>query len=372
MDFELTADQQELAGLARRIFEDRVTPERLAEVEESAEGMDRQLWRSLGEAGLIGIALPEAQGGGGLGLLEQCLVLEEAGRCVAPVPLLASAALAAAPLARFGRPGLQEQWSHVLASGEAIATAALAEPSSWWGSPLRATASRAGAGYRLTGDKTAVPALPLADLVLVPADVEGSPALFAVPTTAEGVTVAAQETTGGSPTGHLSLRDVELAPDARLGDGDDGGEMLRWAGDRALLGACAAQLGVLEQALADTATYTTGRVQFERPVATFQAVGHRLADAYIDVEGVRLTLWQAVWRLEEGLDASTEVAVAKYWAAEAGHRVAHAAVHLHGGMGVARSHTLHRYFLAATQLEFLLGGATEHLLAIGTALAEAR
>lgn len=367
MDFDLTSDQQELAALTRRILEDKVTAERLDEIEGSAEGIDRDLWRSLGDAGLIGIALPEADGGGGLGLLEQCLVLEEVGRRVAPVPVLASAVLGAAPLARFGSDGQRRRWLADLATGAAIATAALAEPASWWGSAPRTTATPAGSGYRITGEKTAVPALPLADVVLVPAELEGAPAVFVVPTGTDGVTVTAQATTGGSPTGHLALDGAEVPTDALL----EGTEVLGWMGDRALLGACAQQLGVLEEALSATAAYTTSRVQFERPIATFQAVGHRLADCYIDVEGARLTLWQAVWCLDEGLDARTDIAVAKYWAAEAGHRVAHAAVHLHGGMGVARSHTLHRYFLAAKQLEFMLGTATEHLLAIGTALAEA-
>ncbi len=106
------------------------------------------------------------------------------------------------------------------------------------------------------------------------------------------------------------------------------------------------------------------------PIATFQAVGHRLADCYIDVEGLRLTLWQAVWRIEEGLPASTEVEVAKYWAAEAGHRVAHAAVHVHGGTGIDNDYPLHRYFIAAKALELLLGGATDQLLRIGARFAD--
>jgi len=110
-------------------------------------------------------------------------------------------------------------------------------------------------------------------------------------------------------------------------------------------------------------------VQFERPIATFQAVGHRCADAYIDVEGIRLTLWQAAWRLATGLPAGMEIEVAKLWAAEGGHRVAHTAVHIHGGMGVAVEYPIHRYFVAAKQVEFTLGGATEQRLRIGARLA---
>jgi acyl-CoA dehydrogenase len=255
-------------------------------------------------------------------------------------------------------------------AGDVVVTAALDETARRWGGGLRTTAVRDGAGYVLEGRKTVVPALPVADLVIVPADLDGSPALFLVPTDTPGVDVERQHTTGESSTGHLVLAGVTLPGDAVLGD--PGPDAVRRLTERAVVGVCAVQLGVLEQALAATAAYTTSRLQFDRPIATFQAVGHRLADAYIDVEAARLTLWQAAWRLSEGLEAATEVDVAKFWAAEAGHRVAHAAVHLHGGMGVARSHSLHRYFLAAKQHEFLLGSATDHLIGIGTALAEAR
>ena len=150
---------------------------------------------------------------------------------------------------------------------------------------------------------------------------------------------------------------------------EDGRRIIEWISERATIGLVALQLGITEQALADTAEYTKTRVQFERPIATFQAVGHRCADSYIDTEGVRLTLQQAAWRLSEGLPAAVEVEVAKFWAAEAGHRVAHAAVHIHGGMGVATEHTIHRYFIWAKQVEFMLGGATEQLLRIGAQLA---
>ena len=118
-----------------------------------------------------------------------------------------------------------------------------------------------------------------------------------------------------------------------------------------------------------TAEYTKTREQFDRPIATFQAVGQRAADAYIDTEAIRLTAWQAIWRLSEGLPATAEVAVAKFWAAEGGQRVVHAAQHLHGGMGVDRDYPLHRYFLWAKQLELTLGGATPQLLKLGAILA---
>lgn len=118
-----------------------------------------------------------------------------------------------------------------------------------------------------------------------------------------------------------------------------------------------------------TAAYTKERIQFERPIATVQPVSQRAADAYIDVEAARLVLLQAAWRVSEGLDATMEVEVAKFWAAKAAHRVAHTAVHHHGGTGVDTDHPVHRYFVAAKELEFTLGGATDHLLRLGAAMA---
>lgn len=130
------------------------------------------------------------------------------------------------------------------------------------------------------------------------------------------------------------------------------------------VGAAAAQLGVVERALELTAEHCRTRVQFERPIGAFQAVAQRLADAYIDVEGLRVALWQAAWRLGEHPPATAEVATAGFWAAEAGHRVLHTAVHLHGGVGIDLTYPLHRYFLAAKYHEFLLGGGTAQLLTL--------
>jgi len=138
------------------------------------------------------------------------------------------------------------------------------------------------------------------------------------------------------------------------------------------VGLCALQAGVIERALELTAEYAKSRVAFGRPIGSFQAVTQRLADAYVDVEAVRLTMWQAAWMLSDGRAAATEVATAKFWAAEAGHRVAHTAVHVHGGLGIDVTYPVHRYFVAAKQHEFALGGATVQLLRIGGALAGAK
>jgi acyl-CoA dehydrogenase len=154
-----------------------------------------------------------------------------------------------------------------------------------------------------------------------------------------------------------------------LAGNGQGDGVANWLVARATVGLCAVQSGVIERALELTAEYAKSRVAFGRPIGSFQAVTQRLADAFVDVEAVRLTMWQAAWRLASGAAAAAEVATAKFWAAEAGHRVAHTAVHVHGGMGIDVTYPVHRYFVAAKRHEFALGGATAQLRRIGDVLA---
>jgi alkylation response protein AidB-like acyl-CoA dehydrogenase len=200
-----------------------------------------------------------------------------------------------------------------------------------------------------------------ADGLLVTAATETGPGLFLV-TPGEGVDLQPQRVIDGDLTARLVLAD---APAERIGDAD--------AAERTTLvaTACATaeQLGVLEGALAETADYARTREQFDRPIGSFQAVSQRLADGYIDTLCLRLSVWQAVWRLDEQLPAAVEVATAKLWAADAGHRLAHTAVHVHGGVGIDLDGVTHRYFTAAKRLEFAYGGGTAQALTIGRALA---
>jgi len=187
--------------------------------------------------------------------------------------------------------------------------------------------------------------------------------VFCVEPADPGVTAEPQELTDGPGFACVSLDGTELGQDRLLASAQE--TVAAWLADRALIGVCAVQLGVAERALELTAEHARSREQFGRPIGAFQAVAQRLADAYIDVEAIRLTMWQAAWRLDAGLPADEEIATAKFWAAEGGHRVAHTAVHIHGGVGVDTSHPLHRYFTAAKQNEFALGGATAQLRRLG-------
>ena len=374
MDFGRSEEQDEVAALARRICDDKATVARLREIEEApGERFDRDLWAALADAGLLGVALPADLGGSGLGLIEQCLVLEAVGAAVAPVPVLASIAMGALPIAAFGGDALRQRWIPDAVAGTAILTAALAEPMNRWPERPATTATPDGDAWRLDGVKTCVPAGTIAHAVVVPATVgDGGVATFVVPTDAAGLGIEAQRVTNRDTEARLTLEGVAVTAADRLGSAEDGADILTWIIERATVALCAQAAGVVGRALELTAAYTKEREQFGRPIATFQAVGQRAADAYIDVEATRLVLWQAAWKLSEGLPASTEVEVAKFWAAEAAHRVAHTAVHLHGGTGVDIDHPIHRYFIAAKELEFTLGGATDQLLRIGANLAATR
>ncbi len=195
----------------------------------------------------------------------------------------------------------------------------------------------------VVGVKTTLRATPWADAMLAPAtipDAMPAPAttpdgvmVFVVERSDAGVRIESREITDGVTVGRIVLDEVVLGDDRLLGDASPSGS------GRGTVGLCALRLGVTERALELTAEYARNLVQFGRPVGSFQAVAQRLADAWIDVEAIRLTMWQAAWLLSEGQSGSsarevdTAVATAKFWAADAGHRVAHTAVHVHGGPG---------------------------------------
>jgi alkylation response protein AidB-like acyl-CoA dehydrogenase len=391
MDFTYDEQQEAVRELAGRIFTERSTHERLKEVEQAAGDagpFDGDLWSALADAGLLGIGLGEDVGGAGLDFVATCLVVEAAGRTAAHVPVVETLVYAGSTVDRFGTPGQRRHWLPRVASGDAVLTAATAElvgdvvvPGG--GVPATTATRLADGRWRLDGTKACVSAGLVADAVLVPATLVGEPgggdgartAVFVVETAAAGVRRTRQDGPA-VPEALVELDGVEVGDDALLGgvaDGGtpaaDGGSVIGWIAEHGTAALCIQEAGATAAAVELVSEYTKSREQFGKPIATFQAVGQRAADAYVDTEAIRLTAWQAVWRLAEGLPATAEVAVAKYWAAEGGQRVVHAAAHLHGGVGVDRDYPLHRYFLLTRQIELTLGGAHESLARLGALLA---
>lgn len=361
MDFRLDEPQEAVAELASQVLTDKVTPARLAQIEAGDEWFDREAWRALADAGLVGIALADDVGGGGLDLVALGLVLRAQGSTVAPLPLLPTG-LAALAVDRFGSPEQRHDLLPGAAAGETVLSVAIQEPHD----DRTRQPSAQVVGGRLTGQKAVVEFAEQAHRVVVTARAEAGPGLFLVDPSGPGVTMAAGRSTRLEP---VHLLDFDAAPAEALGRTD--ATAVGWLVDRVVVALAATQLGVTEHALQMTAAYTSSREQFGRPIATFQAVTQRLADQYINVAGIELTTLAALWQLANGLDAADDVRIAKFWASQRATEVAHATQHCHGGMGVSVEYPLHRYTLWNKHLATSLGAGTQQLRELGAAMASA-
>ena len=365
MDFTFTEEQETIAKVARQLFEHRATPEHLTEVEAGAVRYDAALWRELATADLLGIALPENVGGSEHGFLELALLLAEVGWSVAPVPVYATLLLGADTIARHGDEGQRQRYLPDVVTGSRLLTAGLAEPRRSDPTAPATTARRDRDDWRIDGSKEMVPAAQVAHTMLVPAVDDDGVGVFMVDLNADGVELRPVTTTNGEPHADVFLNGAVVSGRDRLNG--NGAEMIESLHARALVGLCAKQLGVTERALRIAAAYTTEREQFGRPIGSFQAVQQRMADAFIDVEAIRWTMWQAAWLLGHGRRASREAGIAKFWAGEAGARVAATAQQVHGGIGIDTTYPLFRYFLWAKHNELTLGSASAQLARLGAA-----
>jgi alkylation response protein AidB-like acyl-CoA dehydrogenase len=374
MDFTFNEEQHAVHQAVEGIFSGLVTPDRVQQVEATPDRFDRELWAALAEADLLGLSVPEAYGGGGYGLVELAILLEGQGRVVAPVPLWATVALGAMPLAQFGSEALKSALLPAVVSGDLVLTTALAgvaDDIARGGTGRPSVSAKSGAdGLVLTGTAVAVPYGHVADRVLIPVSLDDGVVVAVVDPSAPGVTVERATTTNREIHPHLHLDGVTAGPDDLLAGGDPtrGRDVLFWMLNRAWTGLCALQVGVTEAAVSQTAEYLNTREQFGRPLSTFQGTMLRAADAAIDTESIRVTMWQAAWRLDHGLDADLAVSVASWFASEAGQRAVHATQHLHGGVGADVEYPIHRYFLWGKQIELMLGPPSAQLARLGRQL----
>ncbi len=292
MNFRYDDTQEQLAQLARSIFTEH---ERHKELEAAGQTFDAELWDALRSSGLTGVGITDG------GFVDQCIVMIEAGRVVAPVPL----------------------WAHYAARRSSEGPVVMAV------------------------DGLAPDADAAAELVFI-----RDGAVFASPP----VALERRRTTAGAEfvvdTSGGTKIDIESA------------DLM----DRAVVLRCAFGVGLAERALEITASYVSERKQFDRPLGSFQAVQQRAANAYIDVEAMRVTMLESAWQIDQGLDPGHAVEVARFWASEAGQRVVGTAQHLHGGMGADIDYPLFRYTIAMKEIELAFGGATETLARMGAML----
>jgi 3-oxocholest-4-en-26-oyl-CoA dehydrogenase beta subunit len=375
MDFRMSDEQRAVSEAATGLFAGLVDAERIAAVEASDERIDRDLWQALADADLLGLAVPESDGGAGQGLMELCLLLEAQGNAVAPVPLWATLVLGALPVARFGSDAQRARWLPGVVAGEVVLTAALtgsvSSPTSTPAVRARAGAGAPGEGWVLDGTEIAVPQAHLASRIVVPAHTgDGRVLLVLVDPLASGVTLERAVTTNREIHPHLHLAGVALGPEDVLVGPHMGRFVLDFVLITATIALSALQVGVCEAALTKTAAYLNTRQQFGRPLSTFQGAMLRAADAAIDIEAMRVTWQNAAWRVDTGRDAAEAARVAKWQASERGQRTVHATQHLHGGMGADVSYPIHRYFLWGKQIELMLGGPSVQLARLGAEIAE--
>lgn len=383
MDFTFTEEQQAAAEAAKAVFSSAPpdgVPSPALTPGAVADDLDRRLWGKAADADLLGLLLDPRYGGAGLDPIALCLVLREAGRVLARVPLLESTAAALA-VQRYGGEELRSAVLPGAGRGELVLTVAPHGRTGHDAAELAVQARQDGddGAWVLDGAQTAVPWAHSADRVLVPAHTGAGRTLLAlVPRDLPGVTLAPQISTSGERLAEIRLDAVRL-DDSEVLTADGAWEWLRHL---LTTGTCALALGLGEAVLALTSSYTGKREQFGFPLATFQAVAVQAADRYIDLRAMEATLWQAAWRLametmdRDGAPAAPgslpiagDVAVAKIWAAEGVRRVVQTAQHLHGGFGAATDYPLHRYHAWAKQLELSLGPAAAHEEALGDLLA---
>ena len=361
MDFTPTETAAEAGALAGDIASSVSTAGRVAELETAHAPLDVRLWRALGEAGLLGLGADEA-----LGSEETVAAATALGRSLGRVPYGPHAVAALPAIAEFGSPELIELLAGGAADGPGVLGAAFEVD---LGVSVTAPSTRLTDG-RLTGAKVNVPYAEAADHLLVNAIGPDGATVAVVATDTHGVTVIETPSTGLTPVYTVEFDDVEVDAAHVLRGGAS--TVVRVA-DFLRLAVAADQAGVVTAALEATAEYAREREQFGRAIGSFQAVAQRLADGYIDAQGLALTVAQAAWLLSPDSGASpaeisAAVATAKFWADEAGHRVAHTTVHVHGGVGLDTSHPAHRYFLRAKQNEFTLGTAPVLLDELGKLL----
>ena len=373
------SDDHERLRESIRAFVDREIVPHVEEWEETT--FPDSIVRRMGDLGLLGLSVPEEYGGQGGDYFTNIVLAEEIARGGSGGLLMGLSVhtdMVIPPILKFGTEEQKRHWVTVGAAGRQVFCLAMTEPDA--GSDLAGTSTRAvrdGDGWVINGSKTFITNGHRAGMVMLLTRTDSSAGhegftVFLVPMDTAGVIREKRLVKMGmhaSDTALLAFQDVRVPGSAVLGEVGKGFYHIMWELQAERLIGAAGCLAYGQYAFDRALQYAQERAAFGRPIGTFQAVRQRLADAYTDVEAVRLTMWQAAWQLTAGQPAGTAIATAKFWAADAGHRVAHTAVHIHGGVGIDMDGEIHRYFAAAKHNEFALGGATAQLRRIGAALA---
>jgi alkylation response protein AidB-like acyl-CoA dehydrogenase len=356
VDFTLSDDQKALAASVREFLETRFPVERVAEIADGS-GWDPAWWPEVTALGWTGVSVPEEAGGLGLGFMEEVTVLEEAGRGLFPGPYFSTVALALPALA--SAPDLVSD----IVAGKRAATLAWGGP----GADPDVRAERDGDGWRLSGSTMFVPDLEAAELVIVAGRSSDGLGLWAVER--DGAGSAWESLPTVDTTRRLGLFALDGATGTLLADGAQAVALLDRVRDRALAGLAAEAVGVASRALEMAVQHARTREQFGRPVGVYQAVSHKLADAFVELEGARSLTYWAGWAVANETDeAADAAAAAKAYAAEAAIAACERAIQVHGGIGFTWEHPLHRFYKRALGIQAMFGWPSEHRARIAASL----
>ena len=354
MNFDFSDELIQLRDQARRFLADRCPPSVPRRILDGDEPFAAELWRAIAEMGWTGAAIPEEYGGVGLGRLAVCVLAEELGRAVAPVPFSSSVYLATEAMLQFGTEVQKQAWLPKLAAGEIIGTFAMAERAGA-SDPLRLTASVAGG--RLTGAKLAVPDGDIADFAVVAVQGGAGPWLYVVDLKGAGVT---RETvvTFDPTRSHARIEFSGAVADPL--PGAEGPDSVRRLLDYAAVPMAFEQVGGAQAALDMANAYAKDRFAFGRPIGSFQGIKHKLADMYIQVELARSNAYYGAWAVHtDAAELPVAASVARIAACEAGWFVTKENIQTHGGMGFTWQMDCHLYYRRAKLLGLALGGARE-------------
>ena len=361
MNFAFTEEQEELRKTVRAFLENKSPESAVREQMETEDGYDAAVWSQMGEQmGLQGLAIPEEFGGSGYSFVELGIVLEEMGRSLLCAPYFSTAVLAANALLHSGDEAAKKAHLPGIASGETVATLAFTEPSGKWdeaGITMEATAS--GDGYTLDGTKMFVLDGHTADLIIVAARTAKGVSLFTVAGDAAGLTRTALSTM--DQTRKQAKLEFAGTPATLLGTEGDGWKVLSTVLDLAAVALAAEQVGGAQKVLEMAVEYAKVRVQFGRPIGSFQAIKHKCADMLLEVESAKSAAYYGMWCAAEMNDELPSVAsLAKAYCSEAYFHATAENIQIHGGIGFTWEHPAHLYFKRAKSSELLFGDPTYH------------
>ncbi len=363
MNFDLSDDQKLLKETARTFLDRECGSTAVRKLLDDPRGMSEALWSKIVELGWPGLAVPEEFGGLGLGFLDLAVVLEEAGRALLPGPFFSSAVLGAMTLADAGSDAQKKRWLPEIAAGRALGTLAVVEEGGAWTPESVATkAQKTKGGFTLSGRKSAVLDAHVADFLLVAARLDENVVLFLVEKGAKGLVIEPMKTVDGTRRiANVTLDGVKVDADTVVGSATDGWPTIARALDRAAAGQAAEMVGGSTKVLEMSVEYARIRVQFGRPIGSFQAIKHKCADMMVLAESARSAAYYAAWALETGApDARAAASIAKAYASEAFRKCAGDGIQIHGGIGFTWEHDMHLFFKRAKLGEMLFGDPIFH------------